>query len=88
MHAWPRAALRGGRPDARARRSLPRAALHGGRPDRARAQIVELMGAEKGWWLWRRRAELAAAREYLATFKAHPGGVPGPIRVAKSPSAP
>ena len=51
-------------------------------------QIVQLMGAEKGWWVWRRRAELKQAREYLATFKAHPGPVQGPVTIAKSPSAP
>ncbi|KAK9834189.1 hypothetical protein WJX81_006932 [Elliptochloris bilobata] len=48
--------------------------------EQALPRIVELMGAEKGWWVWRRRAELKQAREYLATFKANPRGVQGPIK--------
>ncbi len=54
----------------------------------ARAQIVQLMGEEKGWWWGRRRAELARARAYLATFHSRPGSKEGPVKVADSPSTP
>ena len=36
-------------------------------------QVVELIGKEKNWWLWRRRAELKRANEFLDTFTAKPG---------------
>ena len=52
----------------------------------AHLQIVELMGQEKGWWWARRRAELARAREYLATFHSRPVKT-GPIDIGESPSA-
>ena len=40
------------------------------------AQVVQLMAKEKGWWPWRRRAELRRARVFLDTFEAPPEPLP------------
>ena len=36
------------------------------------AQVVELMGDEKGWWYPKRQRELKRAKAFLSTFTSQP----------------
>ena len=45
-------------------------------------QILNLMAQEKGWWWFRKRAELKRARQYLATFQATPE-IPDRVEIAE-----
>lgn len=49
-------------------------------------QIVELLASEKGWWRWRRQAEMRKAEKFLDGFEPEPPKEE-PVKAAESPSS-